>query len=246
MTDTKVAMVVGAASGIGLATAEALAADGFDLVLLDRNEHALADAELSLQQRAHSVRGYPADATNALSLTQIIASIEKSGSLRVLVNAAGILHLGSIYDISEDDWTQLLDINLKSVFLACKAAIPVMIRCGGGAIVNIASQSGRTKSYYSAPDYVASKAGVIGLTMVLANQHARDGIRVNCVAPGLVETPMLAEYTEDQRRYMIDSVPMGRFGRADEVAAVIAFLISNRSSYVTGQTINVNGGTFML
>lgn len=245
MNTTDVALVIGGASGIGLASADALVAEGYRVALLDRNEDALANINYRLRSRGSRVDVYTADVTDAAALARIVSSIEAMGSLRVLVNAAGILHLGTIDDISEDDWDQLVDVNLKGVFLACKAVIPVMSRYGGGAIINVASQSGRTKSFYSAPDYVASKAGVIGLTMVLANQHARDGIRVNCVAPGLVETPMFAAYTEKQRQRMIEAVPMGRLARPEELAAVITFLATERSSYVTGQTINVNGGSFM-
>ncbi|CAN7632562.1 SDR family NAD(P)-dependent oxidoreductase [Phenylobacterium sp. LjRoot219] len=240
------ALIVGGASGIGLATAEVLAAEGYELALFDQNAEALAAARSRLGQGGWRARTYPGDVSDASALIAAVADLEQAGRLRILVNAAGILHLGTINEISEQDWDQLVQVNLKGVFLACKAVIPVMARLGGGAIVNLASQSGRTKSYYSAPDYVASKAGVIGLTMVLANQHARDGIRVNCVAPGVVETPMVAAaYTAEQQRRMIDTIPLGRFARPEELASVIAFLASERSSYVTGQTINVNGGSFM-
>ena len=140
----------------------------------------------------------------------------------------------------------MLETNLKGAYLTCRAAVSAFLVSGGGTIVNIASQSGRTSSFYSAPNYVASKAGLIGLTMALAKQHAAQGIRVNCVAPGLVETSMIPmAYTEQQRESMIMSTPIGRFASPNEIANVISFLATEQSSYMTGQTLNVNGGSFM-
>ncbi len=239
----KTALVMGGGSGIGLAAADALGEEGFSLALVDRNHEALTNAASALEASGHQVETHQADVSDAAALARIVDHLT---DLQVLINAAGILHLGTIQDISEDDWDQLVEINLKGVFLACKAVVPAMIRTGGGTIVNVASQSGRTKSHFSAPDYVASKAGVIGLTMVLADQHAKNGIRVNCVAPGLVETPMANSFTVEQRQRMMETIPLGRFARPEELASVIAFLATDRSSYITGQTINVNGGSFML
>ena len=139
----------------------------------------------------------------------------------------------------------MLDVNLKAVFLVCRALVPMLVSAGGGSVVNLTSVSGRTKSIYSAPNYVASKAGVIGLTMSLAAQLATDCVRVNSVAPGLVDTPMLSAYTEQQHEVMRSAIPMGRFAQAREVATVVRFLLSDDSSYITGQTLNVNGGQFM-
>ena len=162
-----------------------------------------------------------------------------------LVNAAGILQLGTIADVSESDWDRVVDINLKGTYAMCRAVIPVFEARGGGSIVNLASISGRTKSLFSAPNYVASKAGVIGLTMALAAQHAAKGVRVNCVAPGVFRTPMTAVYSDEQWASILATIPLGRVGEASEVADVIASLLSEEWGYVTGQTINVNGGQFM-
>jgi NAD(P)-dependent dehydrogenase (short-subunit alcohol dehydrogenase family) len=246
MMGAEIALITGGASGIGLATAAALGARGYQLALLDRDAEALEKAQCQFAARDWTVRTYPADVTDGAALSAAVGDIERVGVPRILVNTAGILHLGTIADISEPAWDQLLAINLKGVFLSCKHVVPAMLRAGGGAIVNLTSQGGRTKSYYSAPDYVAAKAGVIGLTMALANQHARDGIRVNCVAPGLVETAMIDVYSPDQRERMLGSIPLGRFAKPEEVAEAIVFLATNGSSYITGQTINVNGGSFML
>jgi len=242
----RAAVVSGGASGIGLAAAKCFAAQGRRVALLDSDPKALQQAtELLSAAGAKAVTAHETDVTDVAALGYVATELDHAHGISTLVNAAGILQLGTIDDVSLSDWDRMIDVNLKGVFLTCKAIMPLMTGGGGGAIVNVASQSGRTKSTYSAPNYVAAKAGVIGLTMVLANQAAADGIRVNCVAPGLVETPMLSIYTTEQRRRMTDAIPLGRFARPDEVADVIAYLASPQSSYVTGQTINVNGGSFM-
>src|SRR5262249_41242600 len=134
---------------------------------------------------------------------------------------------------------------LRGTFLLCRDLMPLLERAGGAGVVNVASVSGRTKSIFSAPSYVASKGGVIGLSMTLAAQHAAAGVRVNCVAPGIIDTPMLDAYSGEQRRQSWAGIPLGRMGRPDEVADAIVYLLSEQSSYVIGQTINVNGGLFM-
>lgn len=243
----RTALIVGGASGIGLATAQLLGGLGYALGLFDRDKAALEEAGEELRAAGADVHVFVGDVTDSRTLTEAVTALEASpGNLRVLVNTVGILHLGTIDQLDEADWDQLLEINLKGVYLACKATIPALTRAGGGAIVNLTSQSGRTKSYFSAPDYVASKAGIIGLTMALANQNAEFGIRVNCVAPGLAETPMLSVYTAKQRESMLASIPLGRFATPDEIAEAVVFLATSKSSYITGQTLNVNGGSFML
>lgn len=246
VTSVRTVLVVGGASGIGLASAGALAADGFRVVIADRDLSRLDGAVGELRDKGYLVDGRPMDVTDRVSVSATIGEIAEQSRLHGLVNTAGILQIGSVLEVTEADWDRLIAVNLTGTFLTCKAAVEAMVPSGGGAIVNLASQSGRTKSFYSAPNYVASKAGVIGLTMSIAAQHAADGVRANAVAPGLVETPMIADaYTAEQRARVVAATPLGRFATADEVAEVVVFLVSDRSSYVTGQTINVNGGSFM-
>ncbi|WP_179278823.1 SDR family oxidoreductase [Actinomadura mexicana] len=235
-------VITGAARGIGLATAEALAAEGARVVLVDREADALADRATALG--AAVVGTFQLDVTDEDALTELAAMLEQQDSVAGLVNAAGVFQKGSAYDVTTADWDRVLDINLKGTFLTCRALLPVLER-DGGAIVNLSSISGRTKSIHAAPDYSASKAGVIGLTMTLAAQHAARGVRVNCVAPGLIDTPMLDAYTPEQRASAVSGVPLGRLGTAAEVAACVVFLLSGHASYVTGHTLNVNGGAFM-
>jgi NAD(P)-dependent dehydrogenase (short-subunit alcohol dehydrogenase family) len=242
----QVALLVGGAGGIGRATAHLLSRAVDCLVVADRDPIGLASLVAELPVGAAQVLTYELDATDGSAVEALVDEVGSRGALSILINTVGIVQLGGVRDVTEFDWDRMLNINLKSVYLTCRAVIPRMVAAGGGAVVNVASVSGRTKSIYSAPNYVASKAGVIGLTMSLASQHARDGIRVNCVAPGIIDTPMLDAYSAEQKQSMLAAIPMARLGRAEEVGECIAFLASKRASYITGQTINVNGGQFML
>jgi len=239
-------LVVGGAGGIGLASARLLGADGWKVVLGDINDQNLEAAATELRATGIEVSTAQIDITDNASVEQAFANITATRGLDCLINAAGVLQLGTILDVDEAAWQRVIDINLTGVYRTCRAAVTHFVANGGGSIVNLASQSGRTSSFYSAPNYVASKAAIIGLTMVIASQHAAQGIRANAVAPGLVETPMIASaYSDEQRASMIAKTPIGRFASADEVGEVVAFLAGDRSSYMTGQTLNANGGSFM-
>lgn len=237
-------VVTGAASGIGRACAQVLVEAGGTPVLVDRNEAGLRETSEKLGG-ADACAWHVVDVCSAADVQRLAERLLDGPPVTGIVNAAGIVQLGSLTDLTEDDWDRVLEVNLKGVFLICRALIPMLVEAGGGAIVNLASVSGRTKSIYSAPNYVASKAGVIGLTMSLAAQFAAKGVRVNSVAPGLVDTAMLSGYSEEQKTAMNDAIPMGRFAHPREVATVVRFLLSDDSSYLTGQTLNVNGGQFM-
>jgi NAD(P)-dependent dehydrogenase (short-subunit alcohol dehydrogenase family) len=244
--EVRTILVTGGASGIGLATGEVLASGGAHVILVDRDGAAAERQAARLAGEGLAVEGAVADVTDPSAVGHLVDDVSRRVGMDGLVNAAGLLQLGTISDVSEQDWDRIVDVNLKGTYVTCRAVIPVLEALGGGAIVNLASIAGRTKSYFSAPNYVASKAGVIGLTMVLAAQHAASGIRVNCVAPGVFRTPMTSVYTDEQWASILATIPMGRIGEASEVAHVIATLLSDEWGYVTGQTINVNGGQFML
>ncbi len=244
---TRTAFLVGGASGIGLASARLLADDGWKIVLGDIEPQALEQAAAELRNDGANVATAVIDVGDETSVTDTFAAVIAAHGLHSLINTAGVLQLGTILEIDEAAWQRVININLSGVYRTCRAAVAHFVTQGSGSIVNLASQSGRTSSFYSAPNYVASKAGIIGLTMVIAAQHAADGIRANAVAPGLVETAMIASaYSAEQRSAMTSKTPLGRFASAHEVAEVVAFLASDRSSYMTGQTLNVNGGSFML
>jgi NAD(P)-dependent dehydrogenase (short-subunit alcohol dehydrogenase family) len=241
-----VVLVTGAASGIGLATAATLARTGGTIVLADRDPAALARAACNLvPEPAARVVTEAADVTEFDEVARLIDLTSREGTLRGVVNCAGTVALGTVYDVTPDAWDATIAVNLTAVYYVCRAALPLLDECQG-AIVNLASIAGRTRSTYSAPSYVAAKAGVIGLTMSLAAQHAHKGVRINCVAPGVIDTPMLATYSADQKQTLASSVPLGRLGSAQEVADAIVFLLSPGASYMTGQCINVNGGQFMM
>jgi 3-oxoacyl-[acyl-carrier protein] reductase len=240
----KATFVTGGASGIGRAVAAALLADGRPVALADRDEAALARTAAELAGGS-LLDPHVVDVTDAAGLERVARRLEAGRGVDGVVNAAGILRTGTLADVDEADWDRVISINLKGVFLSCKTFMPILERGGGGSIVNIASIAGRTKSINAAPHYAASKAGIVGLSMALAAQHARAGVRVNCVAPGIIDTPMNDVLGKEALSELARTIPLGRLGAAAEVAAAIVYLLSPESSYVTGETIEVNGGLFM-
>lgn len=243
----KVALVTGGGSGIGRAVCLRLGRMGARVAVADLS---LAGAQATVEQMAaEGLEGaaHPVDVSSAADVQALMAVVcERWGGVDILANTAGIYQVGGIDDIDEAAWDRMLGVNLKGAFLLCRAVVPVMRARGGGAIVNLSSISGRTKSDLAGVNYVASKAGIIGLTMCLGNQLARDGIRVNCVAPGTIDTPMVADVGEEGRAILTKRVPLGRLGRPEEIAEAVTFLASPAASYITGETLNVNGGAFMV
>ncbi|GAA4395356.1 SDR family NAD(P)-dependent oxidoreductase [Tsukamurella soli] len=240
------AIITGAGGGLGAACAKALADDGYAVTLLDRDKATLDAAAEGLVESGAEVDTIAVDLLDADAVTEAITGYPGRSRLRALVNCAGLISLGGITDITVEDWDRVVGVKLRGDFLTCRAAVPIMVANGGGAIVNISSMSGRTKSVLTAPNYVASNSGVIGLTMTLAAQVARQGVRVNAIAPGMIDTPMLGAYSSEQLDGIRSAVPMGRFASAAEIAAVASFLVSDKASYITGETLNVNGGMFMV
>lgn len=243
-------VVTGGAGGIGAATAAILVSRGYSVALLDWAEEALeAEAEL-LRTDGATVVTLPIDVRSQVDVTEGITDAARHSRLTGLVHTAGVFDIGTIADVDEDGWDRLLDIKLKAAYVTSKVAIPLIAEAGGGSIVHIASQSGRTKSMFTAPNYGAANGGIIGLTMTLAAQSARHNVRVNAIAPGMIRTPMLEPYRRALGDEAVEaipaSIPLGRFGEPGEIGEVAAFLLSDGASYITGETINVNGGTFMM
>jgi meso-butanediol dehydrogenase/(S,S)-butanediol dehydrogenase/diacetyl reductase len=237
----KVAWITGAASGIGAATARRLASEGARVFLADRNAELGRALERELGERAAF------GVLDVRELAQVEASVaacaERFGRIDVVVNNAGIGMYGKAPDLDPKWWREVLAVDLDSVYYGCRAAIPELRRAGGGAIVNTASISGLFGDY-GLLAYNAAKGGVVNLTRALAIDHAREGIRANAVCPGPIETPLAKALVEhesvgaDYKRL----IPMGRVGRAEEVAAAIAFLASDDAAYVTGAMLVVDGG----
>jgi meso-butanediol dehydrogenase / (S,S)-butanediol dehydrogenase / diacetyl reductase len=240
----RAAIVTGAASGIGHATAARLAEDGRPLVLVDQDAGGLDATIGELGAPCESVVGDVADPETAQRA--VSAAHERFGGLEILINNAGIAPVGTVLETSVETWRRTLSVNLESVFLVSRAAITAIRDGGGGAIVNLASEAGLVGfERYAA--YGASKAAIIGLTRCLALDHAADGIRVNCVCPGSIDTPLLQRYYDDQREPAAarreDEIthPLG-IGRPEDIAEAVVYLASDRARYVTGHALVVDGG----
>src|SRR5579871_1428262 len=238
----KVALVTGAARGIGLATAKRFLAEGWRLALLDIDGDTLRRAVAGLVDSDH-VLALECDVSDAPAVQAAIDKLAKRfGRLDALINNAGVAVFASVLDTSDDDWHRILSVNLSGPFICTKAAVPLMREHGGGAVVNITSISAvRASTLRSA--YGTSKAGLAHLTKQLAVELASLGIRVNGVAPGPVDTAMAkAVHTAEIRADYHDAIPLNRYGLEDELAEAIFFLCSERSSYITGQILAVDGG----
>ena len=235
--DGKRAVITGAARGIGLATARRFVDEGADLLLVDRP--ALADVDLSMLP-SDGVRYLSGDVTT----TETCAAIETfglDGGIDILVNNAGVTRDATLTKMTDEQWDTVIDVNLKAVFRLSQLAARLMQMSGGGVILNAASVVAHYGNYGQA-NYVASKAGVVGLTKTLAKELGRHGIRVNAVAPGFIETPMTDEVPPKVIDKMRAKIPLGDLGHADDIAAAYAFLASDDARYITGATLNVDGG----
>lgn len=240
----QVALVTGSSQGIGRQTAETLAAAGASVVINyfedpDGQNRSLADqvvAQIGPQQ-ATAIAADVRDPDQVASLYE--SAVERFGKLDIVVNNAGILRDRSVKKMSPDEWTAVIDTNLSGVFYSCQQAAKHLQ--SGGRIVNVASLSA-VMGFFGQANYASAKSGVLGLTKVLARELARQQIRVNAVAPGVVDTEMGQSIPEENRKVMLQQIPLGRFAEPSEISNVILFLTTDLSSYLTGQTIHVNGG----
>jgi 3-oxoacyl-[acyl-carrier protein] reductase len=237
----KVVIVTGGASGIGLACARALAGEGAQVVVADLDEQAAARA-------AEEVAGHAvaADVTKPEHARRVVEeAVSRCGGLDVLVTCAGVFHSTPIDRIEPDEWDRIQNVNLRGVFLVAQAALAVMIPQKSGRIVTIGSLAGQAGGFAAGASYAASKAGVAALTKSIARFTGPHGITANCVNPGIIDTPMIAEWPRETLERTVARTPLGRMGTPDEVAAVVVMLASNGASFVHGAQVDVNGGLLM-
>ena len=237
----RVALVTGSTRGIGRAIAGQLAECGARVAIVGRD---LARAE-AVAEEIGEARGFACDVSDVASVTALVGDVEKAfGSLDILVNNAGLTRDNILLRLTDDDWDAVLDANLRGAFAATRAATRGMMKRRWGRIINIASVVGITGNKGQA-NYAASKAGLIGFTKSVAKEYASRNILVNAVAPGFIETDMTAAMTDEARKALSGTIPLERLGKPADIAAVVAFLASEYASYITGQTVVVDGGMVM-
>jgi 3-oxoacyl-[acyl-carrier protein] reductase len=240
--DGRIVLVTGAGSGIGAATATRLAAEGAAIACTDRDLAAAATTAHGITHDGGTAEAIGHDVTDSGSWERAVEHcLQRFGGLDVLVNNAGFTRDRTVVKMTESEWDQVIDVHLRGTWLGCRQALPAMRDRGAGTIVNVSSES-RHGSFGQA-NYAAAKAGIVGLTRTIALEHARHGIRCNAVAPGMVDTPLTQAMDAPIAGQLRAAIPMARFGGAHEIAAAIAFLASDDAAYITGQTLNCDGGT---
>ncbi len=247
----RVAAVTGAAGGLGLGIAQRLARAGYQVVAIDRAAAQLEQATQPLRDQGLKVQSVVLDIANEEAVRQMVADVDaRYGRFDILVNNAGIHpkingERNSFLKMTTPQWNEVIGINLTAAFVLCREVAPLMRRHKWGRIVNMSSRAGRTLVETAGIHYAAAKAGMIGMTRIIASEVAGDGITANCIAPGRIESPMTSQGSDAQRAMLVGRIPVGRIGTPDEIGHVVEFLVSEDSGYLTGTVIDVNGGTFM-
>ncbi|RMG36487.1 MAG: 3-oxoacyl-ACP reductase FabG [Gammaproteobacteria bacterium] len=245
MADDRIALVTGASRGIGRAIALRLGGEGMTVIGTATTEGGAEAISNMLAEAGIKGRGMCLDVSDDASVDAVIKEIGAAfGAVTVLVNNAGITRDNLLMRMKPEEWQAVIDTNLSSLYRVCKACLRPMMKAKGGRIINIASVVG-VSGNAGQTNYAAAKAGMIGFTKSLAQEIGSRGITVNAVAPGFIDTDMTRELPEAQREALLSSIPLGRLGQPEEIAAAVAFLASEGAAYVTGETIHVNGGMYM-
>lgn len=245
MSEKLVALVTGAHRGIGAAIARKLGQDGYAVAVCARSQGPLEAFVAQLQSEGIEARGFVCDVSDAAQVDAMLKGIQEAwGRLDAVINNAGITRDGLLLRMKEQDWDDVLSINLKSAFLVTKASLRLLLKSPRGRLVNISSVVGVIGNPGQA-NYAASKAGLIGFTKAFAREYAGKAVTANVVAPGFIESDMTDHLNEAQKAAALQSVPMGRMGTGAEIAGVVSFLCSSSASYITGQVLSVDGGMAM-
>lgn len=246
LLEGKVAIITGATRGIGKAISLTFAKQGARLIINGRNAELLEEVKKEVEALGSECVSVQGDITNPSTANKLIENaINKYNAINILVNNAGIISRTPLEKMSDEDWYKVIDINLNGTFILCKEILSYMKKQRSGKIVNIASSAAKKPHPNAAPSYGASKAGVVYLTRHFALNMAKYGIYVNAVCPGPVETDMSKQWDEEYKKNVLKKIPLGRIGKAEEVANVALFLASSMSDFITGEAININGGSFM-
>lgn len=244
----KVAIVTGAGQGMGESIAKLFAQEGAKVVVNDINEEKAKKVAEEIKSQGKETLAIRADVTQSKEVSQLVEkTVEEFGAVHILINNAGILRSSKVDEINEEEWDLVINVNLKGTFLCSKAVLPIMKKNRYGRIVNFSSSAGRSVSTLGGVHYTAAKAGILGFTRQLAKEVAFLGINVNSVCPGLIDTEMVRANCPPQKLKDYErSFPIPRLGTPEEVASLVLFLVTDESSYITGASLDINGGDLMI
>jgi len=250
----KVTIITGSAGGLGKTCAQRLSREGASVVIIDINQEEINRTVNEIKALGNKCIGFVCDISKQAQVEDAVKKvIEEWGKVDILVNnAGGALHTKAKFEeVTEKDWDIVMNVNLKGAFFCCKAVVPYMMKQGGGRIVNVSALAGRATASLAGIQYTSAKAGIGGLTRHLAKEMGKFNIYVNAVAPGITMSgprveALWNEKSEEEKRKVLSSIPLGRIGKPEDVANVILFLASDEASYITGATIDSNGGRWMV